>query len=1293
MHNTIQTHSASGTTAPKSDSVRAIGRTADAYIFAAVFQQMHSSHAGASLVDPAVAVSGPVLSDTGPATPSLAADDLIVPAKVPLDATTHPHSIASVHLHMMAHLPAGIPTLQETAAPETKLSEGAQEPKSGRVATTVEASDDEPFDHNSSDPSSPTISPQLTEVSLLIGSKIPIPDGIVRTGSDVAHGASLQSDNRLRPVEAEARSGQRDITPTAPVKIPFQPEVNLHRSATGPGKVDVSNVAVPTATANASLEVASGQLPRDASWALAPNAIAAPDPGSLGVAASAPKTTQAGTPPPSEPPTVAIKLTAARSGALSAENPLRNRQPDAPATEPRSLTAHAEPADDPKGKTPSVAPVLAREPASIANLNLSSQAVSSDPKTEGAAPATFGRSPGKPQIARDGGVEMQAVLAIPGGTSSMVRTAMKPEHSAELAAVIPPAPVALVANPVNPPSSPGTEVADDGTAGSIVPSSVPLSVDSAPAFLIGPGSDNAKLKAMPPASGTGVSIDGPTPRDATRMKVQLARTLTEPPATAPKQASIALPRPKSGDAGPIPRASYMPLTPAESVPRKGIGSNSAALRAEIGPSQTALNPNAQKEPVALARAAPVTADGSEATLQSAIGSAPTATRPASLEGVQVAIVTQNQAKPDAKPAMEQSQSDMPWPVPADQGILASKITATGKLPSDVQWRPVRPAGLPTSVTPQSRTPVGAPWPKTPVETRAGEIVKAVSTLPDQTVSPLNVQDFGTSALNSGPTRLPEPPDLTLTPEASPSTGPFAVTHPESQLSPAPASDPAFSRFRVMLDDATPIQLAANNLQILVDAEPSTTPEPVDPASLISPLTVADDPRARSQRPVSVSRLSDTPASRQAQIVPPPAVASFGRPLSYPKAAGSASSSSSLPVQGTASDFLSQPTASSHLVSASPQPVLKQDNAPSSTQAQQSLPVQPPVLSASDVQAATAGPQSILPPDLPFLARSVGPTPSSHPEALLKPDRDVSNVIPASSAAVASQRVIANSGSKAMPLLPLPAAKGEQSEPTTNLNLPSGNVSRAPVEQRLKVPHPPTQTPPAHIQTAHTKVAQLQSDPSQEASRKADGIAQVSKGLHAANEPEQNRAEIGVNLAGQTSAWAHAAAPASLISPIAPASAMQIQPSRSAEVAQMAVSAGPYRTSHPLPKAFSTALARSVTESGHSRAELILEPAELGKLRFDLVTRGTEVQVTLAAERPETLTLLRNHADELRQEFRAAGLDTGSLNFSQWGQRDDGQTLPNSAAAEPVRDEPDATPMTTTLSPLPRNPGAGLDLRL
>ncbi|MGZ3217919.1 flagellar hook-length control protein FliK [Paracoccus sp. T5] len=69
-----------------------------------------------------------------------------------------------------------------------------------------------------------------------------------------------------------------------------------------------------------------------------------------------------------------------------------------------------------------------------------------------------------------------------------------------------------------------------------------------------------------------------------------------------------------------------------------------------------------------------------------------------------------------------------------------------------------------------------------------------------------------------------------------------------------------------------------------------------------------------------------------------------------------------------------------------------------------------------------------------------------------------------------------------------------------------------------------------------------------------------------------------------------------------------------------------------------------------RTDIALSPEELGRLR--LVFSGHDrSQVTIWAERPETLDLVRRNADLLTQQLAEAGVPAGSLEFRQGTQRD------------------------------------------
>ena len=62
-------------------------------------------------------------------------------------------------------------------------------------------------------------------------------------------------------------------------------------------------------------------------------------------------------------------------------------------------------------------------------------------------------------------------------------------------------------------------------------------------------------------------------------------------------------------------------------------------------------------------------------------------------------------------------------------------------------------------------------------------------------------------------------------------------------------------------------------------------------------------------------------------------------------------------------------------------------------------------------------------------------------------------------------------------------------------------------------------------------------------------------------------------------------------------------------------------------------------------EIRLDPEELGRVQFTLQAEGDSLRVMIAVERPETLDLLRRHADLLTQSLRDAGYGGASLSFS------------------------------------------------
>ena len=125
------------------------------------------------------------------------------------------------------------------------------------------------------------------------------------------------------------------------------------------------------------------------------------------------------------------------------------------------------------------------------------------------------------------------------------------------------------------------------------------------------------------------------------------------------------------------------------------------------------------------------------------------------------------------------------------------------------------------------------------------------------------------------------------------------------------------------------------------------------------------------------------------------------------------------------------------------------------------------------------------------------------------------------------------------------------------------------------------------------------------------------------------------------------------------------------------------------------------KSGKSRFEIRLDPAELGRIdvRID-VDRHGQVTSHLTVERPETLSMLRQDANQLQRALDNAGLSTGNggLQFSlrdqsSQGQNDGNQSNPN--AHRLVVSEEDTVPAVVAGRSYGRMLGSssGVDIRV
>ncbi len=103
-------------------------------------------------------------------------------------------------------------------------------------------------------------------------------------------------------------------------------------------------------------------------------------------------------------------------------------------------------------------------------------------------------------------------------------------------------------------------------------------------------------------------------------------------------------------------------------------------------------------------------------------------------------------------------------------------------------------------------------------------------------------------------------------------------------------------------------------------------------------------------------------------------------------------------------------------------------------------------------------------------------------------------------------------------------------------------------------------------------------------------------------------------------------------------------------------------------------------------DITLSPEELGRVRLSLSLTETGISVSLVAERPETVDLLRRHIDLLGQDFASLGFEDIAFDFNgnEGATADDDH--PN-VTADSAEEE------TAHHIHLRSGPTSGLDLRL
>jgi hypothetical protein len=135
-----------------------------------------------------------------------------------------------------------------------------------------------------------------------------------------------------------------------------------------------------------------------------------------------------------------------------------------------------------------------------------------------------------------------------------------------------------------------------------------------------------------------------------------------------------------------------------------------------------------------------------------------------------------------------------------------------------------------------------------------------------------------------------------------------------------------------------------------------------------------------------------------------------------------------------------------------------------------------------------------------------------------------------------------------------------------------------------------------------------------------------------------------------------------------------------------------RADIPAPPPVARQIAEAFAAFPDRAVEITLSPEELGRVRMVVTSHDGALVLSLAAERAETLDLMRRNIDQLAADLRDLGFDSFRFNFT--GERSGGHDARPAPGAEAPLEGPEPVPPAPTAHPAGRaSAGAGLDIRL
>jgi flagellar hook-length control protein FliK len=127
------------------------------------------------------------------------------------------------------------------------------------------------------------------------------------------------------------------------------------------------------------------------------------------------------------------------------------------------------------------------------------------------------------------------------------------------------------------------------------------------------------------------------------------------------------------------------------------------------------------------------------------------------------------------------------------------------------------------------------------------------------------------------------------------------------------------------------------------------------------------------------------------------------------------------------------------------------------------------------------------------------------------------------------------------------------------------------------------------------------------------------------------------------------------------------------------------------------LGEGIIQAAHKPTEIVLSPAELGRVRMSVISEDGKITVNIVAERPDTLDLMRRHIDQLGQTLRTMGYEQISFSFGQGtknnNQAKDENSTDSMGKPTSLTDADSQTRPKTNIIQLDHTGTVGVDIRL